>query len=313
MKLPQPFVQLPFQFDAKQLRAELAHISETAWMPHPNSIPGNSAVALISISGGNNDDFDGPKATTPHLSQCHYMQQVMASFDEVLSRSRLMRLAPGAEVKLHVDFNYHWYSRIRIHIPITTNPSVTFVCGNEQVHMAAGTAWIFDAWRRHNVINSGSESRVHLVIDTPGSAKFWDLVEQCIAGKVAPSSIQVPYETQHSPDLKLEKFARSTVMAPGECDALVEDLIADFTANPSNLPGLVLEYTRLLRGFCQNWRTLWAMHGDSLDAVPHYQRLIEQTRSQLRPNRRALTTASNDIGVNPIFVQRVLNAAIYTP
>ena len=313
MKLLQPFVQLPFCFDAAQLRSEIAHIPDNAWMPHPNRIPGNSAVALISHGGGDNDDFDGPKAITPHLAKCSYMQQVMAEFDEVLSRSRLMRLAPGAEVQLHVDFNYHWHSRVRIHIPITTNPAVTFLCGETQVHMAEGTAWIFDAWRRHNVINAGDESRIHLVIDTPGSAKFWGLVEQCIAGTVVPSSIQVPYQEGLPPSLKLEKFARSTVMAPGECDALVEDLIADFTANPSNAPELILEYTRLLRGFCHDWRTLWAINGESSDTLHHYRNLIGQVRRQLRPDRRALTTSSNDIGVNAIFVQRVLNAALYIP
>ena len=43
---------------------------------------------------------------------------------------------------------------------------------------------------------------------------------------------------------------------------------------------------------------------------PHYQALIQATRRQLHPNRRALTTASNDIGVNAVFAQRVLNAAL---
>jgi len=79
---------------------------------------------------------------------------------------RLMRLNAGCEVSPHVDFNYHWYSRVRIHIPIVTNPQVIFYCGDQQIHMQAGECWIFDSWRRHKVINSSDQDRVHLVIDT---------------------------------------------------------------------------------------------------------------------------------------------------
>ena len=45
-------------------------------------------------------------------------------------------------------------------------------------------------------------------------------------------------------------------------------------------------------------------------ALPRYRALIEETRRRLHPDRRALTTASNDIGVNAVFSQRVLNAAL---
>ena len=42
--------------------------------------------------------------------------------------------------------------------------------------MPAGEAWIFDAWRLHNVLNPTGDQRIHLVADTVGSATFWDLV-----------------------------------------------------------------------------------------------------------------------------------------
>jgi hypothetical protein len=138
MDLSRPFIRLPFAFDAERLAAEAEALPEQAWMAHPSRLHGNSAVALVSRDGGDNDHFDGPMRATPHLRRCPYMRQVMASFGEVLARSRLMRLAAGSEVQMHVDFNYHWYTRVRIHIPVATEPAVIFHCADQQVHMRAG-------------------------------------------------------------------------------------------------------------------------------------------------------------------------------
>ncbi|MBL4673207.1 MAG: aspartyl/asparaginyl beta-hydroxylase domain-containing protein [Arenicella sp.] len=178
MKLDQPFIRLPFRFDVDRLKSELDQLEGQHWMAHPNRIRGNAAIALVSRNGENNDDFIGHMKVTPHLQRCDYMQQVMASFGEVLARSRLMRLAAKSEVSEHVDFNYHWYSRVRIHIPITTNPDVLFYCGDEKINMRAGECWIFDSWRRHKVVNNSSENRVHLVIDTSGSSRFWRMLRR---------------------------------------------------------------------------------------------------------------------------------------
>ena len=200
MQLTRPFIRLPLAFDAARLAEELSNIEAAAWMPHPSGMAGNSAVALISRAGGDNDDFSGAMAVTPHLERSPYHQQVMASFNEVLSRSRLMKLAAGNEVASHIDFNYHWYSRVRIHIPLITNPDVLFSCGDEQVHMQTGECWIFDSWRRHQVVNGGTEDRVHLVLDTSGSSRFWQMVRDM---------------EQHDPQAKLQTSLRSkSVPAP---------------------------------------------------------------------------------------------------
>jgi hypothetical protein len=43
MKLAVPFIQLPVRFDAAALAAEIARLDESAWIPHPQGFPGNSA------------------------------------------------------------------------------------------------------------------------------------------------------------------------------------------------------------------------------------------------------------------------------
>ena len=313
MRLSRPFIRLPWRFDAAQLAAEALALPSTAWMPHPNGTAGNSAVALISSGGGDNDSFEGEKRATPHLAACQYMRQVMASFGVVLSRSRLMKLDAGAEVGLHVDFNYHWFSRVRIHIPVLTHPSVIFHCGAERLHMGAGECWLFDSWRRHNVVNPAPRERIHLVIDTAGSSSFWEMARSAAASDaeaVAAAAQLVPFDRAAHPKLNVERYSAPPVMAPGECAALVEDLIADFESNPTNDAPLRVAYARLLRGFVEDWRELWHLHGPTADGMPHFRALIGKTRRQLHPNRRALTTASNDIGVNAVFTARVLNAAL---
>ena len=241
MKLARPFIRLPLAFDAAQLAREAAQLEAAAWRPHPLGLEGNSAVALISRGGADNDDFGGRMAATPHLTGCPYHRQVMASFNEVLARSRLMKLDAGCEVRDHVDFNYHWYTRVRIHIPVITNPAVVFYCGDEKVHMETGECWIFDNWRRHNVVNGSGQDRIHLVIDLSGSSRFWRMVRQALQagpgqGNGGDRFQFMPYEPGKQVDIRTENYNISPVMAPGEIDALVADLVREFAASSRQRP-----------------------------------------------------------------------------
>lgn len=317
MKLTRPFIQLPLRFDAARLAEEAARLPDDAWLPHPSGQPGNLAVPLISRGGGANDAFTGAMAATPHLLACQYHQQAMAAFGEVLARSRLMKLQAGHEVGLHVDFNYHWHTRVRVHIPIITHPEVQFQCGDEQLHMAAGECWLFDNWRRHNVVNASPDDRIHLVIDLAGSSRFWNLVDSVqtlhpVADRERLRHLlrDVAYVPDRQVEIATEQFNIAPVMAPGEVDALVGELIRDFTAHPANDAALVHDYRKLLNDFARDWRQVWLRHGMQRSGIPRYQALIERTSAALHPDRRALVTASNDIGVNPVIMQRILRPAL---
>lgn len=317
MKLAQPFVRLPYQFDALQLGREIAELSNNAWMEHPSKLAGNLAIPLISLNGQRNNDFDGPMASTPELLSCEYMQQVMASFGEVLARSRLMRLNAGAQVTEHVDFNYHWYSRVRIHIPIITNPQVIFHCGDQAIHMRAGECWIFDSWRRHKVINASDQDRIHLVIDTSGSSRFWQTVrdmENFGVDDTAPqlkAKIKVhPYRPGQSVNIKTERYNIAPVMAPGELEAIANELIGAIENNPDNDPQLSTQYKNLLINLAKDWRENWHLHGYDETGWVKYRELLGRAASQLDANPRALINGSNQVGLNPIIMQRLIHAAI---
>lgn len=314
--LERPFIRLPYQFDPERLAEEVIDLPRPAWMAHPIRMHGNSAVALISQGGGDNDDFDGAMAETAHLERCPYTRQVLSSFGEVLARSRFMKLDAKAEVATHVDFNYHWYSRVRIHIPVITNPQVTFYCANESVHMEAGQCWIFNSWRRHRVTNDSDEDRVHLVIDLSGSSRFWAVVRDALqidsvdAERFSKQCRFVPFTPDQEVSIRTERYNTAPVMAPGEVDLLVQNLLDDFEHHPKNDPDTVRSYKELLTGFAKDWREAWHLYGFEPRGRPAYKALIDNVYSSLDPNRRALVTQSNDIGVNPVIVQRILRSAL---
>ena len=181
MKIANEFIQLPFEFDIKRLKLEIAQLDSAYWQPHHENFKGNFAVPLISVNGEANNDFKGPMQATDALKQMPYVQQVIASFGEVFGRSRLMSLDPGSEVPLHNDINYYWYNRVRIHVPIVTDENVLFYCGDIKVHLGAGESWIFDSWKNHRVVNGADFTRVHLVLDTAGSSKCWQMVNNSAA------------------------------------------------------------------------------------------------------------------------------------
>lgn len=315
MKLEQPFIRLPFRFDVDRLKIELNQFESHHWMAHPNRIQGNAAIPLVSQQGKDNDEFIGHMLATPHLRRCDYMQQVMAEFREVLARSRLMRLGGKCEVSEHVDFNYHWYSRVRIHIPITTNPEVIFYCGDEKIHMQAGECWIFDSWRRHKVVNTSSENRVHLVIDTAGSSRFWGLVREMQNlddAAIVKQSRLLKFDPTAKPTIRTERFNVAPVMAPGELEAIADNLVADFTLHPDNNELLVKHYTHLLNDLAKDWREAWLLYGYDNAGIPEYREILQNAVTKLNPEPRALVTSSNEVGVNPIIMQRIIRAALNT-
>lgn len=282
MKLPAPFIQLPLLFDAPALAAEIAALGETAWRPHPQGFAGNSMLPLVAVNGdAGNEAFAGAMAPTPELHRCPLMQQVLVSLQATVGRTRLMRLAGQAEVKRHVDQGYYWAERVRVHVPIVTQPTVRFECGDAVINMAAGECWIFDTWRQHRVLNDDAASRIHLVVDTVGGKGFWDLVAQgrghaaaasdwqpACQPWAAPGELQIPCESRNVP----------AVMTPWELSAHLDFLFAE-TLPHANLPALHAHVERLLH----EWRGLWARHGDELSARPQFRAAFDAFTTAAKP------------------------------
>ena len=277
MKMQVPFLQLPLAFDAQALAAEVQSIEPSAWRAHPQGFPGNDALALIAAGGDPaNDATDGQMLPTPHLERCVYLKRVLAVIGATWGRTRLMRLAGGAEVSPHVDVNYYWRERVRVHVPIVTQPTVRFVCGDAQTHMAAGQCWIFDTWRPHRVLNDHREARVHLVADTVGGSAFWqhvkfarphdrqppDWAPQRVA-PVASDEIRLDLESENLPE----------VMTPWEVRSHIAFLFSEATQSPR-----LVQIQDALVVFTRDWHALWACYGVKRAGWARYRQALDAAR-----------------------------------
>jgi hypothetical protein len=310
MRLPRPFIRLPVRFDADRLRAEVASLDPAAWAPHPNHIAGNTSLRLISAGGGENDEVDGVMRPTSHLAQLPYLRQVLASFGVVWSRSRLLRLDAGAGVPEHADINYHWFYRVRVHIPIVTRPEVQFHCGGEAVHMQAGEAWLFDNWRLHRVENPTSDARIHLVADTSGSASFWQFAGQ--AGLAGVGDREHRFDPGREVALLTEQSALRPVMSPGEVDYLVGDLRTELvpSADSPELRAKLARYHQLLDGFTRDWRQVYSLFGERPDARAQFEQLRDAVRGSSRELGEGLMMRTNRVAAHPVLEGRVLRAVL---
>jgi len=300
MKLQVPFIQLPLQFDAERMAREVAALGAGAWREHPQKFPGNFALPLIAVGGdAGSDAVSGRMQPTPQLLQCPYLQQVLSRLGAVWGRTRLMRLDAGAEVSPHVDINYYWRERVRVHVPIVTHPDVRFACGDAEVNMAPGECWIFDTWRSHRVRNDSGHTRIHLVADTVGSDSLGQLVSAgrapgygAFAGWCAENIEPQPATT--SP-LRLEAVNVPQVMTPWELRAHLLFLLGETSPHPQ-----LAEAKQLTAHLCATWQALWAEYGTDRVGWPAYRNALDAYEQQMERFAVALDLPNGALFMNTL-------------
>jgi Aspartyl/Asparaginyl beta-hydroxylase len=283
MKLQVPFVQLPVTFDVERLAAEIGALGEAAWRPHPQKYPGNFALPLISVDGDpDSDSIAGAMRPTPYLGRCPYLTHALGHLGAVWGRTRLMKLAGGAEVTPHADINYYWRDRVRVHVPILAGPNVRFLCGESEVRMAPGECWIFDTWRPHRVINEHDRERVHLVADTVGSERFWELVSQGRAPGYSstvewrPTAFRGNRGAAGPGALLLESSNVPRVMTPWELRDHLHFILAHVEPHPQ-----LAVARQLVDRFVTGWQALWAQYGDDREGWPAYRAALDRFAARI--------------------------------
>lgn len=311
MKLRSRFLQLPLQFDASQLAQEIASFEDAAWKPHPAGYEGNDFLPLISAFGDpNNEGFRGPMRPTPHLTAARpYLLEVLGALGAVLGRTRLMRLSGHAEVSEHVDVNYYWRERMRVHVPIVTQPTVSFHCAETTVHMAPGECWVFDTWSLHRVINDQTHSRVHLVVDTVGGE---GMLPHLMGGRSptepAPAGwtpLLMP-ATGARPALEFETVNIPRVMSPWELREHLTFLLSETVPDQAAKPAI----EELTSVFLEKWRALWAAFGEADAGVPRYRALLNQYSADLERARAHELLLVNQVDFLQTFDGMILSSAV---
>jgi hypothetical protein len=165
-----------------------------------------------------------------------------------------------------------------VHVPIVTQPSVRFECGDAAINMGEGECWIFDTWRQHRVLNDARESRIHLVVDTVGGADFWNLVTR---GKPhhMPMPGWTPEHVSHggAAGFGCESNNVSAVMTPCELNTHFGLLFGESPDHPNN---------GLLRGAAQKllraWRGLWAQYGEAAEGRAAFRDALHRFMDEVR-------------------------------
>lgn len=169
-------LRLPLTLDVARLQQDLENLRGVTWIEHFvkqnytgywSVIPlraqagATHPVMMIYSNPGTRDYED-----TPFLAQTPYIRDVLSGFHCVLQAVRLMQLTPGSAIKEHSDGDLSAEDgTVRLHVPITTNPSVKFLLNRTNVVMEPGSVWYLRLSDPHSAINAGQTTRVHLVID----------------------------------------------------------------------------------------------------------------------------------------------------
>jgi uncharacterized protein (TIGR03032 family) len=313
MKLDTAFIRLPLRVDATRLAAEVEGLPESAWRPHPQGFAGNSAIPLVSVGGDpESDALNGPMLPTPSLAACPYLGQVLASFQAVIGRTRLMRLDGNAEAQRHSDISYYWFDRVRVHVPILTHPDVTFHCGPRDQHMAAGEVWIFDTWSTHGVTNPRNDRRIHLVADTVGSAAFWSMVDAGDRASAADRSETAParevaFDPGATPALEFESWNWPEILPPSQMRLAIEQIRASIPAGDARVEA----FDRTLLAFAREWSALWARYGDGGEGFDAYTATRARFAAELEETGSAVVLRNGARGhaaARELIVQPALGA-----
>jgi uncharacterized protein (TIGR03032 family) len=300
MRLAHPFVRLPLTVDADVLAAEIDRLPATVWKAHAENAPGNTAVPLVAAHGDPGDDaVEGPMLATPHLAALPYTRRIMGALDSVIGRSRLMRIREEGDLFPHVDVAYYWRDHLRVHIPVVSDPSVTFRCGPDAVHMAPGEVWVFDTWRVHMVVNPASHARTHLVVDTVGGSALWDLIDR---PDREPRAVATDGP---EPALITELVNKPVVASPWELEIATRSLLGDLAAQDA---AAAEQMDRAVTPVLRAWRNAWARFGDDPAGHPVFARLRREAQGLIA---RAGGTAKLPNAIT--FAEAMHNHALIAP
>lgn len=278
--LTAPFTQLPVAFDPQPLLHEVEHLHKSSWVEH--RLQNLYTVPLVE-STGNNVKWCSAIDALPSL------RALLHTWDAPIGESRVSILEPGASIESHVDVDYYWKHRLRVHIVLQSNPGALFGCGEHVLSLPAGQLWVSNNWAPHWISNTGKSNRIHIVIDTVGSHTLWKWIDQ---GWHSTSTRHRPQTKELSQisltganrELVLERSSRKVIRSPAELQEIVDDCLNDMrhTASPVDIALCRTQFRRLVL----TWRSIYQQYIDAHDAYPLY--------------RRVLTTIFNDLP-NPTF------------
>ncbi len=282
MKLDQEFYQVPLRFDAERLHQEVSQFNEMDWQIHKTKIEGTQSIVLVSVGGTINDDFaiSGAMRGTAFLELCPYIKQVIKAFEAPVSRSYLLRIPKCSKVLPLGDYNYHWFRRRCIYVPIVTNPGVQFSYNDrtQKIDPEAGEAWTLNHSQHHGIANTGDQDCIYLVIETKGSVALKAILESS-ENNPELEARRIAYNPDNSSEIPLETYCFE-VLTPKEIGDLTAEIL--FDAEDLGMPqNQVTKLVEKIEQFRNKWKQVFVkFHHDRLGELA-YQDLILEFQQQI--------------------------------
>jgi hypothetical protein len=266
--LNRPPVLLPHQFDPDRLQYDVARLADAEWSNHAEKLPNVRVLPLVSVGGGTNNDLaiSGPMRETSALLRSPYLREVLATFEHPVSRTQLWWVGPNAAVPSHRDSGYYWYRRLRIHVPVLTDPAVVFECGDRSARLRAGETWYFDNWQRHSLTNGSESPCIHLVIDIRASPDLHRPLEALDAGAQTRAS------HRHAPHVEPYCFE---ILTPPEFTNLTRHVRGGAPAHAE------AKVEAALTAASASWREIFLRSGNNANAEAEYYLVIDRLRREL--------------------------------
>lgn len=275
--LTEPFTQLHVAFDPDPLLCEIERLGKQPWVEHP--LGNLHSIPLVRI-------VDNKACWCSVIDALPKLRALLHTWKAPIGDSRVSILEPGAAVKKHVDVDYYWKHRLRVHLVLKTNPAALFGCGEEVLSLPTGQIWVSNNWAPHWIANNGDTNRIHIVIDTVGSPTLWKWIHE---GWNSTSGIQIPKTvdlpklslTARAPQLTLERSSREPIRSPAQLQEIVEDCLNDMknTANAHTIDRCRMQ----LRILMSTWHSIYLHHMDNSAAYPLYETALRNTLADL-PN-----------------------------
>ena len=195
---------------------------------------------------------------------------LLRKLDAPIGESRISVLEPGAKVHTHVDVEFYWKHRFRVHIVLQSNPKALFGCGKQTLNLPVGQLWVSNNWAPHWIANQGTEDRIHIVVDTVGSPTLWNWIERgwhSDGESACPTTdelkcLELPTKfTAQFTKAPLETYTPLHIRHPAEVHEIIEDAILELTTLDTHFPHSPT--ADRLRNFTKLWHNTFQQHKHS--------------------------------------------------
>jgi hypothetical protein len=202
------------------------------------------------------------------------------------------------------DSGYYWWRRVRIQVPVLTDPAVIFECGDHRAHLRAGDSWYFDNWQTHALMNGCESPCIHLMADIkvpPGLRRWFE----------APGANAHP-RTDHPQAPQVEPYCFE-VLTPAEFTNLADQIREGAHASAQQTVNAAL--TAASAG----WQEVFLRSGHSAHAEAQYFLVIDRLRRELAdvefagPAQRALQIILTVLRTNEGFMRHGVRRTVLTP